>query len=206
MQEFSDFTFSLQNNLTCILVIEKNAVPLDEAVLCLEEKDTFSKINNPARKTEFLLSRYLRNHLVGKHPICYKENGKPFLDVRGKWISISPSNLHLAFMLSSKPCAIDFEEVNTRARKVREKYLTQHELSLLNDSDIEFTRAWTIKEVLYKYADNKIQSYTEELMIESWEEGVSDCAISTNFEQKQLKVYTEQRANLIISFNFEPSI
>jgi 4'-phosphopantetheinyl transferase len=206
MQEFSNFTFEFKNDVAQIFVLPKDFKPLNkEVILCAEEIEPYENISSPSRKIEFLLSRHLRNIHIGKIPIVYAANGKPFLKNRIKSISISHSNHYLALMISDNPCAIDLEEISHRAEKVKEKFLTSSELKLLNQTDFDFTRAWTIKEVLYKSAEFKIQSYTNELVIDEIDDTVSNCRIKSIFEERPLKVYTEYCGNLIISFNFEES-
>jgi len=96
--------------------------------------DEVLKIKSDHRKCEWLAVRLLIKYLTeAETPVCYKENGSPFLSDNQYHISISHTKGYAAIILSQYPHpGIDIEYRSDRAWKLRSKFLNVDELALID--------------------------------------------------------------------------
>lgn len=75
------------------------------------------------------------------------------------------------------------------------------------DSSIEnLTIAWTLKEALFKLNTRNGIDFRKELLIEGKTDDGYNCKMFDLDGWRNVKLKTLQKENLIISYNFEPSI
>ncbi len=202
MQKFPNSIIELVNEDFHLLVVKKNEELNPKEVLVRSEFDAFLKLKIFKRQQEFLLARLLRNYLVGKVEILYLDSGKPILSNHEKCISISHSNDFLGVMISKINCSIDIEEISNKVEKVKFKFLNKNEEQLIPNDPKNLTRAWTIKEVLYKLCDSPVKSYSEDLLILKWEGEYCVGRVKTEIESFEVLIQTIFIDELVISYTF----
>jgi len=120
-----------------------------------QEKKQYDTFLAEQRKKQWLAYRILIRTLLHpeEYPVEYDQPGKPFLTGSQYHISVTHSHDRAAVIISSAfRTGIDIEKVSPRIRKVRDRFLSDRELSDLQDpDDLEaLTLVWCAKEALYK--------------------------------------------------------
>jgi phosphopantetheinyl transferase len=139
------------------------------------------KINHAQKKMQHLAGRNLLLEMandISLKNILLTETGKPFLSDESYFFSISHCADFVAVIISAKSkVAIDIQHVAPKIESIKQKYLTEEEMNLLSTLSIspneQFTFAWTIKEAMFKYFDEKGIDFKQHLNI-----------TSTNFEHE----------------------
>ncbi len=124
------------------------------------------KIKNDRKRS--LMATYLLNKLLLKAgkteaKIETDENGKPFINEGGLYISISHSEEWVACALSENPVGIDIEKIKPVSQKLIEYVCTQNEreyVLLTKDDEVmkRFFAVWTAKEAFFKKNNGKIKN------------------------------------------------
>lgn len=117
-----------------------------------------SEALNQARKIQQLASRMVLNELESGFPfdgVVLNPAGKPMLVSKNTYFSISHTSGYAAAIISDVPVGLDVEIINDRVLKVLQKFLNEHEISLLSELDavqrVKYaTLFWSIKEAVYK--------------------------------------------------------
>lgn len=188
----SDFHFS------CLAITKMDL----ESEILAEELEKYQLITNPKRRKEFQYVRHLRNLQLGKQAICYDSRGKPYINNRKVFISISHSKNYVAFAHDTSPVGIDIEELNPRILKVWERFVHTEELALFNTTSIyDMTVAWTIKEALFKLSTSAGIDFKNDLRIKSKDGSAFLCEMRTENGFSNVKMETCAYKNLIISYN-----
>lgn len=124
------------------------------------ERELFDTFMVESRKKQWLAYRILIRSMLEpeNYPVEYDPSGKPFLAGSRYHISVTHSGDLAAVIISSSGLVgIDIEKVRPRIFNVREKYLSESELSNagLPDYCTWLTVAWCAKEALYKLHGKK---------------------------------------------------
>lgn len=140
---------------------------LDEA-----ELQYYKKITNINRKKEWLATRILLHNELGRYSkIYYDEFNKPFI-TSCKSISISHNKSFVAIIFSkNKNVGIDIEEISEKAKKIKNKFLSQEEIKDFSESNSidNFTLLWSSKETLYKMFGKKELIFKEHIKIHNFD-------------------------------------
>ncbi|MBP7821846.1 MAG: 4'-phosphopantetheinyl transferase superfamily protein [Saprospiraceae bacterium] len=110
-----------------------------------------NNIRNKEKRLEWLASRLLL--WQKSNAIPYKdEYGKPFvIGAERNAISITHTRHLVAIIISNHACGIDAEWVDSRARKIMNKFMTPNELHQFQMADdTHISALWSIKEAVYK--------------------------------------------------------
>jgi 4'-phosphopantetheinyl transferase EntD len=170
------------------------------------EKSFFEKLTIEKRKQEFLQARVIRDQIVDGTEIIYNEDGKPFLKDNSQFISISHSENYIGMVCAPFNIGMDIEEVNERIHKIKNRFLNEKEIESFAKDTLDLTITWTIKEALYKLNERKGIDFRKELLIK---EKINDTYLCQMLELDgwhSVRIKVMQKENLIISYNFEPSI
>lgn len=170
------------------------------------EKSFFEKLTIEKRKQEFLQARVIRDQIVDGTEIIYNEDGKPFLKDNSQFISISHSENYIGMVCAPFNIGMDIEEINERVNKIKNRFLNEQEIESFGKDTLSLTIAWTIKEALFKLNDRKGIDFRKELLIK---EKINDTYLCQMLELDgwhSVRIKVIQKENLIISYNFEPSI
>jgi len=204
MQEIKDYINLEENNFLSLFVEPK--INIKSTYLTDNEKLYLKKITNENRKQEFLQIRALRNKSIGEIEIDYTESGKPYLVNSKEYISISHSQNFIGILKAPFDVGLDIEEINERIIKIKNRFLNEKELKLFDSSIENLTIAWTLKEALFKLNTRNGIDFRKELLIEGKTDDGYNCKMFALDGWRNVKLKTLQKENLIISYNFEPSI
>jgi phosphopantetheinyl transferase len=131
-------------------ITNKCEAPL-EKYLTENEIVYYEKLKTSLKKKQFKLLRILRTMSLGLSEIKYKDFGAPYLLDQNNYISISHKNNYVVFGYSTFKIGLDIEEISGKVKKVRSKFLTDHELNeFSNETDLVYTQLWAAKEAIYK--------------------------------------------------------
>jgi len=124
-----------------------------------------------SRKKQWLAYRILIRELLKPvdFPVEYDQTGKPFLTGSGFHISVTHTEDLAAVIISrNASVGIDIEKIKPRIIKVKDKFLHEEELSLINkDDELEqLTLAWCAKEALYKMYGLRNLDFRENIRLE----------------------------------------
>lgn len=204
MQEIKDYINLEENNFLSLFVEPK--INIKSTYLTDNEELYLKKITNENRKQEFIQVRALRNKSIGEIEIDYTESGKPFLVNSKEYISISHSQNFIGILKAPFDVGLDVEEINERILKIKNRFLNEKELKLFDSSIENLTIAWTLKEALFKLNTRNGIDFRKELLIEGKTDDGYNCKMFDLDGWRNVKLKTLQKENLIISYNFEPSI
>jgi phosphopantetheinyl transferase (holo-ACP synthase) len=151
------------------------------------------------RKKEWLVARILAEQLSGEKNlrIIYDEHNKPFLENSKKHTSISHSHNFLAVILDNKETGIDIELIKPKILRIKEKFMSNEELNLLQKENLEeqLTVYWCAKESLYKLYGKKELAFKENLSIEPFQysgKGIIKGWIKKSLFQKSFQLQYEE--------------
>ena len=149
-----------------------------------ENEDFFLKkvrikkeVTHPHKRLQHLAGRYLLHILYPDFPfelMEIAESGKPFLLNEKFHFSISHCADYAAAIISeNKSVGIDVELVTPKIEKVKNKFLSESELSLLSDIDNNATMPgyqlltlfWSTKEAIFKWYGKGAVSFKGNIML-----------------------------------------
>ncbi len=156
-----------------ILAIWEISETVDE-LLDLLDLDPFviaevSQFTGEKRKLEYLAVRAMLNQVLGeKKSIAYEPNGKPFLTDKSYEISITHTG-HYAAIILHPTCrlGIDIERIADRVIRVKHKFLSEEELSFVDEklAKTQLALMWSAKEALYKIVQQTEVDFITDLTI-----------------------------------------
>ena len=156
------------------------------------EKQTIESFKNHKRKLEWLSVRVLLNKMTrSDQRIIYNGNRKPFLRDKSFNISISHSEQYTTVLLSpDSRVGVDIEKMKSKIVKVANKFLTDEELSNVDEEQEIFHLYlyWCAKESLYKLFDKKNIYFKEDIFIEPFvpsDKGVMFGRVNTSSHRTQ---------------------
>jgi phosphopantetheinyl transferase len=141
----------------------------------LEKAKEQYKISHFKKKLQHLAGRYLLLEMeanISLKNILKTATGKPFLPDESYFFSISHCADYVAAIISTTSnVGIDIQHVVSKIESVKHKFLTEEEMNLLSSFAIspneQFTFAWTIKEAMFKYFDERGIDFKQHLNITS---------------------------------------
>jgi 4'-phosphopantetheinyl transferase EntD len=204
MQEMNNYINLEKNNFLSLFVEPKSII--NTTYITYKEKLLLDNISNENRKQEFIQARKLRNETIGKIEILYNEDGKPLLTNSDYFISISHSQHFIGIFKAPFNIGLDIEEINGRVLKIKQRFLNNEEQILFGTNIENLTLAWTLKEAMFKLNNRTgIDFRTELLIVEKTDFGFLGKMLDID-GWRTVKLKTIRKENLIISYNFEPSI
>lgn len=142
-----------KNELIGLWRFEESVKELMKKVASLHFSDRKVKtITSDARKIEWLSTRLLIQELLPKNKadVIYDENGKPHLEEKNPFISISHSKGMCALFLSDVPNGIDLQIYNSRIKTIENKFLNPSEIELIEHEEEDLHYFWCAKEAVFK--------------------------------------------------------
>lgn len=145
----------------------------------------------------------IENQFGKNQNLNYLTSGKPILEHSNKYISISHSKKIIAFASGPYNLGIDIEEISDRILRLQDRFLNNSEKKLFGNSKTSLTLAWTIKESLFKIADNRKLSFKNELNIlkEIEKHKIYLCSITNKGKEVKLKCRCIRFQNHFLTFN-----
>ncbi len=170
-------------------ISEDESYFLNRLSLFDDEKKYLNRLNNK-RRLEHLASRYLLHLMSGREirGACLKdEYGKPYLENSDYHISFSHSNQMVAVIGSPSIVGIDIQKYVDKITRIQHKFLSNHELEYVKDSDAKekLHILWGAKESLYKAYGRKKVEFKEHLAIDNfkWDGFTSQFQGKINIDQ-----------------------
>ena len=133
---------------------------------------------NQERAKQQLAARMALQSIHGNFPFSQVElleGGKPFLRNNESKFSLSHCNGFAAAIISSeKEVGIDIEPIHERVLKVERKFLSEHELNLLESAEdmqrvVYSTLFWSLKETMFKWWGKGGVDFSKEIQIIKFE-------------------------------------
>ena len=130
-------------------------------------KSKLSSITSETKQIEFLsVLNLLENLGFSYSDIQYDTNGKPRLSEG--YISISHSFEFCSVVISKDKVGIDIEKFREKILKIYKKFISEKEYEIFNKECIEsLTKAWSIKESVYKAFGHNGIDFKKNIIIES---------------------------------------
>lgn len=119
------------------------------------EESIFHSFSTESRIKQWLAYRRLIREIISpqEYPVHYDDAGKPYLAGSNWHISVTHTGEFAGVIISKEhKVGIDMERIRPRIDKIKEKFLSEEELSRIpHDQWLEqITLAWCAKETLYK--------------------------------------------------------
>lgn len=144
---------------------------------CAPYRERFSQIGAEKRRREWLAVRCLvHKHCGAAVEVRYHDSGRPYLwseEVKDlPEISVTHSGDHVAVAFSPRDyrVGIDLEADETKAWRVRNRFLSAREQDMLPDS-AAVLGAWCAKEAIYKLCDVPGLKFLGEMVCEDLKKG-----------------------------------
>lgn len=163
-----DFSY-IKNTCRFHLVIESIEI------LCSTKISSTEYLKKTNREREIEAKENLIQYLYPKCNLYYNNYGAPNLS-NGKAVSLSHSKELLAFISANRLAAIDLEPINSKAYRIRNKFLSQEEIFLAKNYKIA-TLMWCAKECLYKIHQRGKLIFNEDLKIHNILENQIECSL-----------------------------
>lgn len=148
------------------------------------EEERLTTIHSQKKQREFLAIRHLLQQAqLPTTALYYTPEGKPQLE--GQYISITHSQDFVMIALSPHPVGIDIERCTSRILRLAPRFTPWQAPPDMDElTQIQaYTQLWTIKEALYKIADQPSVRFYEDLQIPHFQ------ALASH--QQALITYTE---------------
>lgn len=191
------------SDLLSLVAIErkKTVVAYENEELFQEEMEELITFQNESRKIEFLGVRRLRNESTLRSPIYYSEVRKPFLKHElNTFISISHSKNFCALGISKNEIGIDIEEMSPRIERIAERFVNREEKQFISeDSILDLTKLWTMKEAMFKLNNRTGIDFKTELIIEEKFGEIYFGKMLSENSWKRVKLECFQQGDLVIS-------
>ena len=135
-----------------------------------DECEKLARLSKGKRTLHWLATRVLLRYLLrtDNYISCPSDqNGKPYLPDYPYEISLTHSYDYAGVLMSSAgPCGLDLEIVKDKVLRIKEKFLSEEELSFIQPENIEQLYAcWCAKEAVYKLQGNKGVSFLGNMRI-----------------------------------------
>ena len=130
------------------------------------EQERLTTLHSEKKQREFLAIRHLLQQAqLPTTALSYTPEGKPLLE--GQYISITHSYDFVMIALSPRPVGIDIERFTPRILCLAPRFTPwQAPLDMDEPTQIQaYTQLWTIKEALYKIADQPSVRFYEDLQV-----------------------------------------
>lgn len=122
------------------------------------------------RRDEIIYTRSLIYNELGIEEIQKDEIGRPALPKGDISISHSGELYGIAYSPDFQ-MGLDIEIISDKPARIKEKFRNQYELDF-DQSDLEITRLWTLKEAVYKFLARPGVLFAEQIHISKLEEGL----------------------------------
>ena len=134
------------------------------------EEERLTTIHSQKKQREFLAIRHLLQQAqLPTTALYYTPEGKPQLE--GQNISITHSHDFVMIALSPRPIGIDIEHCTPRILRLAPRFTSWQAAPNMDElTQIQaYTQLWTIKEALYKIADQPLVRFYEDLQVPHFE-------------------------------------
>lgn len=181
---------------------------INEEILTIGEQALLNSFSNEKRMKEIYGSILLKNSCFPNDEIIRDIHGRPsLLKNQQIQISISHSKNHLLFAYASHPIGIDIEMISEKVCKVSSKFLSLEEQNCFDtNSPLEMTQIWTLKEAMYKLANDPTIQLKDDILIYREDFTFKGKVFLSNKRWYQTEFHTFAKDNFVISLNKQPLV
>jgi phosphopantetheinyl transferase len=157
----------------------------------------FQKFSYEKRKREWLATRALIKQMIGSpFQISYNESGKPLLShPLYNHISISHSRDFVAVLVHQhQAVGIDIEWVNRNYAPITKKYLSEIELTQVNERPLYQCLYWCAKEAIFKIVEESGVDFRKQIEVEAFHPE-QDNLLARFISQNQERTYQLQHTS-----------
>lgn len=154
-------------------------------------------ITHPKRMIESSCSKFMISKYLGVETyqsLNYDAYGKPWVQGKQQYISISHSFPFIAVVSSDRNIGFDIQRYDTKLHKIAQRFLSDEESNTLinNSSDptVELCRLWCVKEAVYKHYGKKQIIFKEQIKVRQRKKDFIALLINKD-ETSQYTVHTE---------------
>lgn len=146
---------------------------LDQLSLSPNMWREYEAIGAPNIQLQWLASRFALQQVAKRRELDIQkdEHGKPHLVQDQRFISLSHCQAYAAAIAATQPVGIDVEIVSNRVQRVKDRFLSQAEQSILGNDDAGLMLGWSAKEAVYKLFGERGLIFKEHMQIERKAEG-----------------------------------
>ena len=160
--------------------------------LSQREQERLTTLHSEKKQREFLVIRHLLQQAqLPTTALSYTPEGKPQLE--GSYISISHSHDFVMIALRSRTIGIDIERCTPRILRLAPRFTPWQAPPDMDElTQIQaYTQLWTIKEALYKIADQPSVRFYEDLQVSHFQ-ALSPCQQAFIIHPEGDKAYETQ--------------
>lgn len=139
----------------------------------------YHQIAVPAIRLQWLASRFALQQVAKSREMDVHKDiyGKPHLVNDSRFISISHCQGYAAAIAANLSVGVDVERVSSRVQRIKDRFLSPQEQTLMGMGDAALMLAWSAKESVYKMYGAKKLLFKEHMQIEA-----------VDFEQQTLQM------------------
>lgn len=128
----------------------------------------FHQITAQNIRQQWLASRFALQQVAKVPELDLRKDyfGKPHLTNDHRFVSISHCQGYAAAIAAEAPVGVDVEIVGPRVQRIKDRFLSENEQSLLGQTDEALMLAWSAKESVYKMHGEKKLLFKEQMIIE----------------------------------------
>ncbi len=150
---------------------EDNDFFLSQLILSDWEQKYLDDIQHPARKLQWLASRYVLKYLMNTTQfveLLFDVHGKPFISNFDLKLSLSHSAGYAAAIISQEyEVGIDIEESHRNMEQLKNKFLSPTEINNIGEEERmrKLLLYWSAKEVIYKIYGKRKLEFKDDMFI-----------------------------------------
>lgn len=161
--------FQPEGELVLWRVAESSDWYLDQLSLSANMWREYQAISAPNVQLQWLASRFALQQVAKRREleVVKDKHGKPFLVQDERFISLSHCQGYAAAIAAAQPVGIDVEIVSNRVQRIKDRFLTAAEQSILGTDDAGLMLGWSAKEAVYKRYGARGLVFKEHMQIEA---------------------------------------
>lgn len=192
-------------------IVESPAELLQQLTLSPDEKALYQTFRTDTRRRQWLAYRRLIREIISpqQFPVHYDQTSKPYLAGSDWHISVTHTDDFAGVIISHyMKVGIDMERVRPRIDRVKDKFLSETELSAIpSDKYLEsLTLAWCAKEAIYKLYGSRNLDFRKNIRVNFPSDlvnAVFSCEIHTPLHQSTYRMFQEWSGDLAIVWAME---
>lgn len=148
-------------------VEESPAWFVDQLSLSKRMWQDFHQISAQNVRVQWLASRFALQQVAKVPELAVRKDffGKPHLENDHRFMSISHCQGYAAAIAAEAAVGVDVEVVSPRVQRIKNRFLSDNELALLDQSDAMLMLAWSAKEAVYKMHGEKKLLFKEQMIV-----------------------------------------
>lgn len=171
---------------------------LQNAPFSFQENEELSEIKHPAKRLEWLASRFLLKKVCNTGLLSKNQHGKIVAKDNSFHVSISHCKGFACVAYSNqKPVGIDIEPINEKIHRIAVRFMNEQELNFIdsNQQTEHLVACWSIKEAIFKMAGEDGVEFSSQITISPFD---------VNFEQPAAVKLTKENRSYVTKVRIIP--